>query len=253
MEVSLQMLTAFKNLLHRKPVAESASPPKHPDWELERAARGSTAKYIMRSMKQALLCSNREEVLEFALHRMPSHGLICEFGVFEGQTISYIGKQVPGRTVFGFDSFEGLPETWRGPFERGVFSTGGRLPSVPPNVKLVKGWFDATLPRFAAEHAGPAALLHIDCDLYSSTKCIFANLGARVVPGSIIVFDEYFDYPGWEEHEFRAFAEFVSEAGLCYEYLAYNRLHEQVAVRITTRRGWRSPPAAPTAEPVGME
>jgi hypothetical protein len=58
-----------------------------------------------------------------------------------------------------------------------------------------------------------------------------------VVPGSVIVFDEYFDYPGWEQHEFRAFAEFVARARLTYEYLAYNRLHEQVAVRITGRAG----------------
>jgi hypothetical protein len=107
-------------------------------------------------------------------------------------------------------------------------------------VKLIKGWFDATLPAFAAAHVGPAALLHVDCDLYSSTRCIFANLGSRVVPGSILVFDEYFDYPGWQDHEFRAFAELVAEAGLSYEYLAYNRLHEQVAVRVTARRGWPS-------------
>ena len=113
MEVRLQMLTTFKDLLHRKPVAESASPPSTRTGSSS-TARRSTAEYIMRSMKQALLCSNREEVLEFALHRMPSHGLICEFGVFEGQTIGHIGKQVPGRTVFGFDHSRGLPETWRG-------------------------------------------------------------------------------------------------------------------------------------------
>lgn len=232
------MLTTFRKLLHRKPAGEAPPVARHPERELERAARRSTAQYIMTRMKQAVVCSDREEVLDIAIGLMPEEGLICEFGVFEGQTITYIAQQIPDRVVFGFDSFEGLPEDWRGPFARGVFSTGGQLPSVPPNVTLVKGWFDATLPRFAAEHAGPAALLHVDCDLYSSTRCIFANLGSRVVPGSIIVFDEYFDYPGWQEHEFRAFAEFVAEAGLSYEYLAYNRLHEQVAVRITARRGW---------------
>jgi hypothetical protein len=166
---------------------------------------------------------------------MPDHGLVCEFGVFQGRTISYLARRIPSRIVFGFDSFEGLPENWRGRFTQGVFSTGGRLPRTPPNVRLIKGWFHATLPRFAAEQAGPVALLHIDCDLYSSTKCIFDCLGERIVPGSVVVFDEYFDYPGWEQHEFRAFAEFVACARLNYEYLAYNRLHEQVAVRITAR------------------
>jgi hypothetical protein len=227
------MVTNLKNLPQTGPGTEHDLAPTNPDLKRERAARRSTAAYIMSRMRQAMLCSDREEVLDIALDRMPRHGLICEFGVFEGQTISYIAKQVPDRNVFGFDSFKGLPETWRGPFQRGVFSMGGRLPSVPANVTLIKGWFDATLPTFAAEHDGPAALLHVDCDLYSSTKCIFAHLGHRVVPGSVIVFDEYFDYPGWQEHEFRAFAEFVAQAGLSYEYLAYNRLHEQVAVRIT--------------------
>jgi hypothetical protein len=226
------MMTNLKNVPQTRSGTEHDVAPADRHLERERAARRSTAAYIMRRMRQAMICSDREEVLAVAMARMLRHGLICEFGVFEGQTISYIAKQVPDRNVFGFDSFKGLPETWRGPFERGVFSTGGRLPSVPANVTLIEGWFDATLPTFAAEHDEPAALLHVDCDLYSSTKCIFAHLGDRVVPGSVIVFDEYFDYPGWQEHEFRAFAEFVAQAGLSYEYLAYNRLHEQVAVRI---------------------
>ena len=67
MEVRLQMLTTFQ-ICSTASLWPSPRRPKHPDWELERARR-STAEYIMRSMKQALLCSNREEVLEFALHR----------------------------------------------------------------------------------------------------------------------------------------------------------------------------------------
>jgi hypothetical protein len=172
-------------------------------------------------------------VLDVAIASMPSAGLVCEFGVFEGDTISYIANRVPGRTVFGFDSFEGLPEDWRGPFKAGVFDTGGQLPIVPPNVRLVKGWFDRTLPYFAAEHRDQAALFHVDCALYSSTKSIFSWLGDNIRTGSVIVFDEYFDYPGWEQHEHRAFAEFVTERRYTYKYLAYNRRHEQVAVLIT--------------------
>ena len=229
------MVTNLKNVPQTRSGTEHDVAPANRHLERERAARRSTAAYIMSRMRQAMICSDREEVLAAAMDRMLRHGLICEFGVFEGQTISYIAKQVPDRNVFGFDSFEGLPETWRGPFKRGVFSMDGRLPSVPANVTLIKGWFDATLPTFAAEHDEPVALLHVDCDLYSSTKCIFAHLGDRVVPGSVIVFDEYFDYPAWQEHEFKAFAEFVAQAGLSYEYLAYNRLHEQVAVRILER------------------
>lgn len=52
----------------------------------------------------------------------------------------------------------------------------------------MKGWFDETLPKFAAEVEGPAAFLHVDCDLYSSTRTVFEALGDRVVPGTVIVF-----------------------------------------------------------------
>ena len=47
-----------------------------------------------------------------------------------------------------------------------------------------------------------------------------------------IVFDEYFNYPDWENGEFKAFQEFISESGLKYNYISYNRNHQQCAVKI---------------------
>jgi hypothetical protein len=191
------------------------------------------SKQLMARIQEAKACSSRYEVLDFALQHLPIQGLVCEFGVFEGASINHIARQLPHRPIFGFDSFEGLPEHWRTSFGPGAFSTRGRLPRVEPNVALIRGWFDATLPAFAAAHAGPAALLHVDCDLYSSTRCIFEHLGGRLVPGTVVVFDEFFNYPGWEDHEFRAFSEFAAARRLRHEYLAYNHSHEQVAVRVT--------------------
>lgn len=52
----------------------------------------------------------------------------------------------------------------------------------------------------------------------------------------MIVFDEYFNYSGWREGEFKAFQEFVARENLEFEYLNYNRKAEQVSVRITRRR-----------------
>jgi hypothetical protein len=48
--------------------------------------------------------------------------------------------------------------------------------------------------------------------------------------GTVIVFDEYFNYPNWEHHEFKAWQEFVEQHRVQYDYLAYAR--QQVAVRI---------------------
>lgn len=158
-------------------------------------------------------------------------GLFLEFGVYSGKTINTIAEAVPDQLVYGFDSFEGLPEVWRTGYEKGTFQTD-TLPEIKKNVVLVKGWFDEKLPAFLKKHLEPCAFIHIDCDLYSSTKTVLSLLKDRIVEGTVIVFDEYFNYPGWQEGEYRAFQEFIEENHLNYEYLAYVEIMEQVAVRI---------------------
>ena len=86
---------------------------------------------------------------------------------------------------------------------------------------------------FVASHPGPISLLHVDCDLYSSTRTIFAALGDRLIPGSVIVFDEYFNYTGWRQHEYKAFQEYLASSERRYEYLSLVPQHQQVCVRIT--------------------
>lgn len=78
------------------------------------------------------------------------------------------------------------------------------------------------MPRFAANQRGPAAFLHIDCDLYSSTANIFASLGDRIVPGTILMFDEYFNYPNWQAHEHKAFMEFQASSGKTFKIIGYS-------------------------------
>jgi predicted O-methyltransferase YrrM len=162
------------------------------------------------------------------LRRVP--GLVLEFGVATARTTNFIAEQV-GEPVYGFDGFAGLPEDWRPGFPRGVFASE-TLPPVRANVELVVGWFDRTLPAFLDAHPGPASFVHIDCDLYSSTQTVLAQLRERIVPGTVLVFDEYFNYPGWQMHEHRAFAEFVAATARRYEYVGLVPSHQQVAVRI---------------------
>jgi hypothetical protein len=47
------------------------------------------------------------------------------------------------------------------------------------------------------------------------------------------VFDEYFNYPGWEQHEHRAWQEFVARSKIRFKYVAYTCNNEQVAVVVT--------------------
>ena len=152
---------------------------------------------------------------------IPSSGLVLEFGVFSGRTINSIADKLPSRKIYGFDSFEGLPETWQrddGGFAAGHFHTNGELPKVPTNVKLIKGWFNETLPVFKADLAqheddNKIALLHIDCDLYSSTKTVFDEIGHLITKNTIIVFDELLNYPNAESHELLALYEFLQSSG----------------------------------------
>jgi predicted O-methyltransferase YrrM len=161
-----------------------------------------------------------------------SDGLYCEFGVFTGTTINFIADEVPDRQIHGFDSFEGLPEDWRDGFSKGFFKLD-KLPKVRRNVILHKGWFDQTVPVFKAQYPKMMAFMHMDADLYSSTKTVFDVLGDRIAPGTVIQFDELFNYPGWQQGEYKALNELVRERKLTFEYIGYCLYHEQVAVKIT--------------------
>jgi hypothetical protein len=111
-----------------------------------------------------------------------------------------------------------------------AFDVKGKLPRVPANVRLHKGFFDTTLPQWLTENPGLVAFIHVDCDLYTSTRTILDLLAPRLTAGTVILFDEYFNYPNWEHHEFKAFQEFVVARSVKYTYLAFAR--QQVAVRI---------------------
>ncbi len=58
--------------------------------------------------------------------------------------------------------------------------------------------------------------------------------GPRLRAGSIVHFDEFFNFPGWKRHEYRAWTEYVERTGVEYEYEAYTYNDNQVTVRITS-------------------
>jgi hypothetical protein len=203
-------------------------PAFHPGRAMLQVALGETVEYVRTYMPGAVAVETAREALDLGLRRMPADGYVLECGVYKGGTIRYIARRVPRREVHGFDSFSGLPESWAG--NTSGFDARGRLPKVPSNVKLHQGFFSDSLRPWLASHAGPVVFLHIDCDIYSSTRDIFQALAPRLVAGTIIVFDEYFNYPHWQQHEYKAFQEFVAAHRVSYEYLAYARL--QVVVRI---------------------
>jgi hypothetical protein len=162
-------------------------------------------------------------VLEINKYQHKENTLWLEFGVAQGRTINYISKFTNGK-VYGFDSFEGLPENWRDGFPKGTFSNDGQLPQVDDNVILIKGLFNEVLPDFMKNQNKKVSFIHIDCDLYSSTKCVLDMLKAHFDKGCVVVFDELVNYPGFDgdNGELRAFYEFITENYVNYEWIGMN-------------------------------
>jgi hypothetical protein len=193
-------------------------------------------------LKQATPLASDAEVLKFGSDRVTLEGLFIELGVCTGKTINFIAALNPHKKIHGFDSFEGLPEDWvRADKVIPVGTFGFKNPTILPpvlhNVELHRGWFSDTLLTFSKEcdPNQPIAFLHIDSDIYSSAVTAFEIFGDRIQVGTILVFDELYNYPGYENHEFKAFQEFLNKHAFTARYLAYNIYHEQVAIQIESK------------------
>jgi len=118
-----------------------------------------------------------------------SHAL--EFGVFEGKSTNLIRNKLDSSyKIYGFDSFEGLPEDWEDTVcKKGFFNTNGAIPNIK-DVEWFAGWFKDTLPEYLKE-ADNIAFIHMDCDLYSSTTDVFNALNKYIIKNTIICFDDW--------------------------------------------------------------
>lgn len=181
-----------------------------------------------------------------AARNYDARGLWLEFGVYKGGSIkkirnarSHLDNNLlsssssysvrPSTTVFGFDSFIGLPETWRKAglstsnpsridrlfLRQGAFSMNGKAPFNASGVEWVVGLFNDTLPGFLSRHLSHAQFVHIDSDLYSSAKFVLMLLMVmkRFRSGTVIVFDELINYPEFMDGEIKALCELISLSG----------------------------------------
>lgn len=158
--------------------------------------------------------------------------LYLEFGVFRGESMRYWSRLLrnPQSHLHGFDSFEGLPAGYNVLLPKGRLSTGGQMPRFDdPRVKLFKGWFQDTLPKYIAP-PHEVLVINIDCDIYSSSAYVLECLISLMVPGTYLYFDEFAD----EDHELRAFEEFTEKnKNLEFELLGATGTLSQVVFRVT--------------------
>jgi len=180
----------------------------------------------------------REHLITAVRRRGLGHA--CEFGVMRGGTLTAIANSV--EHVYGFDTFTGLPEIWDKNVE-GIATHTSRDHAVPnwkeikwpKNSTLYPGLFKDTIPQWLNDVSGPCGFIHVDCDIYSSTRDVLFLLNGRIVPGTVIVFDELYPfgskYPRWEHHEWKALCEWVGE---CQRQVkAISRSHtEQAAIEV---------------------
>lgn len=190
----------------------------------------SSVDYAEANMPYALMFARQDELWNYALGKVSVTGTCAEFGVFQGDSINHFAKKLP--VVYGFDSFEGLKEDWKGwVCPKGTFDLKGKLPKVAKNVHLIKGWFDATLPDFLKQHPGPFAFVHIDCDTFEATQAVLDLIGPHLVPGTVLIFDEYFGYRGWQIGEFKAWSDYTKRTGTQYDYLAFSAHQAALQIR----------------------
>jgi len=192
-------------------------------------ATKETLQYIKQNkIINLLIQKDRLTNLNWSIKQVKVKGLFLEFGVYSGSTINFIAKRTENK-VYGFDGFEGLPEDfWT--YEKEYFKN--KIPKVEKNVELVIGWFEDTVCKFMENHDEKIAFVHIDCDVYSSAKTVFDNIYHKIQKGTVIVFDEFWNFPSWQEQEFKAFQEFVKKHNMEYRYLSTTR-DIQVTIIIT--------------------
>lgn len=169
----------------------------------------------------------REQLFDIAAAQIAQRDVLyMEFGVYRGNATRYWSKLLrnPRSKLHGFDSFEGLPESWLPHRPKGHFSLRGQVPQIDdPRVQFFPGWFEQTVSAYTVP-AHDVLVLNFDADLYSSTIFVLNTLERAISPGTFIYFDEF----NHRFHELRAFSEFTERTGMKCSLLGATRWLDHV-------------------------
>ena len=162
------------------------------------------------------------------VHTLP--GSVAEFGVFNGSTYFFLARliEIFNRTgfeknqdcshhLYGFDTFEGiielteedetpLPASQR---KVGGFSRNAQVffedlewfkrenTTIAPRLHTITGDVCDTFPKFLVDNPGVRFnFVLLDMDIYQPTQVVLDLIMDYVVPGAVLVFDEY-GFPNW--------------------------------------------------------
>lgn len=181
---------------------------------------------LKRKQRQALIYLSRK----FGTKNL---GDYLEFGVYNGTSLSCLYQVLQDlglnqMRLFGFDSFEGLPEAATNDDEAGIWKPGDFKFNYEltwqilsdrgidwNRVFLIKGWFSDTLTTNLIQHyqIEKASIIMVDCDLYASAKEVLSFCAPLIQEQTIIFFDDWRSsnlFPG-KKTERHAFDEFLAE------------------------------------------
>ena len=147
---------------------------------------------------------NRFQLHDKILAKLKNKSILYyEFGVAEGDMIRYWSNQnkLADSRFVGFDSFEGLPESWEGKNKK-HFDQKGKFPDIKDSrVSFVKGWFqDSVYNKLSQSKFDKQCIFHLDADLFSSTLYVLFQLHPKLKSGDILIFDEFSSH----DHEYKA-------------------------------------------------
>lgn len=196
-----------------------------------------SAKFVEKHLEDVALFDNKRghyykfcmEVLE----NQKNQGLWLEFGVRDGVSSKYFSTQAlklaKNKLLYGFDSFEGIRNSWSSINEPvGSFTRLGKSPPSITGCEFIVGWIEDTLEPFLDQHHDKVCFIHFDLDVYAPTRYALSILKERVQPGTIIKFDELHGYPGWAYNEKKALEETFEDGS--YKFIAFSR--KQAAIQI---------------------
>lgn len=201
---------------------------------------GAMVGRVHKIMPYSLVGTGGLEVTDWAARHVIDQGVpgdMIELGVARGGCAALLGMQiaqpaVTGRTLWLFDSYEGLPEPGENDYVEEGDATGDHVRPLPAGscygaleevrwlvldkcgvpedrVEFVKGWFENTVPE-TKDRIEKVSVLRMDGDWYDSTMISLEAFYDKVSPGGIVIIDDYESCIGSK----RAVDEFIATRSL---------------------------------------
>ena len=166
-------------------------------------------RHIISETDTLLLQEDAYQLLSCVRATANTPGEIAEVGVYRGGSARLMSEVLGHRTLYLFDTFEGLPQTDQLDSRFGAGQYAASFEKVQsylaqfPTVHIYKGLFPATSGPIADKNF---SFVHLDVDLYQPTRDSLEFFYPRVNPGGMFLIHDYL----WAEGVRKAVQEFFA-------------------------------------------